>query len=153
MYNLHDYYEPKHFKAYEFLPPKEYAQYGAHGLVYHMDVRILITADQVRNFFGAPVIINDWYWAQHKKSLEDTLRFRGYRPARFYKQPAAWASQHRFGRAIDFNVHGCTAAQVRDVVLNHQTKFEYITRIEDSVDWVHVDCANDPHHGIHLFQP
>jgi hypothetical protein len=147
-----EYYKPKHFCAYEFVPPEVYEALRARSLSYVMDVRTLITADQLRTFFGVPVIINDWYWKlQQGVKRSDWLTQRGYRPPK--SKTGAKYSQHRYGRAIDCTLVGISATEARDVVVNHPSQFPYITRVEDAVNWLHVDCANIFHHGIKLFQP
>jgi hypothetical protein len=150
--DLPKFYQPKYFKAYEWLPPAEYAQFGERGLFYFIDVRILITADQIRKFFGVPFTINNWYW---KIGIPEATEFRGYRPERFYKQnnlnSILSGSQHRFGRAGDGDLKGITATEARDVIMNHQASFPFIRRLEDNVRWLHFDVANTHHNGIHLF--
>lgn len=150
MCNLPQQYRPTHFIAQEFLPPREFNQWGERGMYLFMDVRVLITADQIREFFGARVRINDWEWDGH-------LRNRGYRPDSYYDQQKTPAyksgSQHRFGRAADCEIQGVSAVDARDVIMNHQDKFPWIRRLEDDVKWLHFDVANTFHHGIHLFKP
>jgi hypothetical protein len=147
---LPEQYMPKRFKGYEFLPPREYKHWGCRGMALFMDVRVLITADQLREFFGAPVTFNDWKWG-------GSFRYRGYRPDSFYDQQGLSSyksgSQHRFGRAGDCDIKGVTATEARDIIMNHQAQFPWIRRLEDDVNWVHFDVANIHHHGIHLFKP
>lgn len=144
------YYKPQHFAAYEFLPPREFKHWGERGMHLFMDVRVLITADQVREFFGERIRANDWHW-------DGPFRNRGYRPDNYYDQQQKSAyksgSQHRFGRALDCTIDGVPAVQVRDIIMNHQQEFPWIRRLEDDVDWLHFDVANTFHHGIHLFKP
>lgn len=143
-------YTPRHFIAQEFLPPEVFDRFGAGALYTFIDVRVLITADQVRDFFGAVVTGNNW----HRGGL---LRYRGYRPDRYYTDrgtdPTGKGSQHRFGRAFDCDVAGCSADFVRDVIQRHPLLFPYIRRIELGVAWLHFDVMNTPHDGIHFFQP
>lgn len=147
---LPEYHTPKHFKGYELLPPREHKHWGDKGMALFMDVRVLITADQIREFFGSTVLFNTWYWG-------GSSRYRGYRPDRYYDQQGQSSyksgSQHRFGRAGDCKIVGVTATEARDIIMNHQDQFPWIRRLEDDVSWVHFDVANVHHHGIHLFKP
>ena len=136
-------YVPKHFKFYELVPHEIYLEFGE-GSRFLFDDRILRTADQIREFFNKPVVCNNWYWGGRKN-------FRGFRPADC--TIGALFSQHKFGRALDLTINGVTSVQARDIIMNHQAQFPYITRIEDNVPWLHIDCANVHHNGIHLFQP
>ncbi len=147
-----EFYIPKRFRAYEFVPPEIHEALGARSLSYVMDVRTLITADQLRTFFGVPIIINDWYWKREQGvARKDWLTQRGYRLPK--SKVGAKYSQHRFGRALDCTLIGISPTEARDVVVNHPAQFPYVTRVEDAVNWLHVDCANIFHHGIKLFQP
>ena len=141
------YYKPLYFKPQELLPPEVFNVHGVRAVDLFMDVRILIILDTIRTFFGAVVTVNNWHRGGE-------FKYRGYRPDTYYAGAAAQpASQHRFGRAVDMDIQGVTAAQARDVIMNHQPEFPYIQRIEDGVNWLHVDVANTFHSGIHLFKP
>ncbi len=49
-------------------------------------------------------------------------------------------SQHRFGRAVDFDVKGISAETVRNDI--RKGYFSEITCIEADVNWVHIDVRN-----------
>lgn len=145
-----EHYRIQRFRGYEFVPPEVYAALGERVFQYIIDVRTQVTADQLRKFFGVPVLINDWWWKKRQGiSRRRWKTMRGYRPPR--SRTGARYSQHRFGRAFDCTIVGVSATQARDVIINHASKFPYITRIEDNVEWLHVDCANVFHRGIYLF--
>lgn len=130
------YYEPKYFKPEELLPP------GVQSLMV-MDPRILWTLDQLRIFFGKPILVNNWkddgFFAQ-----------RGFRND---LNTGAPLSQHRFGRAVDFDITGTTADEFRAMAklgkLDHE--LTYITRIEAKTAWCHIDCAPVPGTQIIFF--
>lgn len=140
------FYKPKYFKPHELLPPETMQRFGESGLYLFIDIRVLIVLDTIRTFFGAPVTVNNW-------STGGKFKYRGYRPDSYYAGAVPPASQHRFGRAADLDIKGVTAVQARDIIMNHQPQFPFIKRIEDDVDWIHVDVANTFHNGIHLFKP
>ena len=137
------YYRPKHMQLYELVPRTTYEVLGDRAWLL-FDPRALITGDQVRDFFGAPCYLNNWYWGGNKDS-------RGWRPGD--DPDGAEYSQHKYGRAEDIIIKGVTGAQARDVIMNHQEHFPFITRIEDGTPHLHFDCAPVFHRGIHLFQP
>lgn len=128
-------YIPKYFKSYELLPPDIYENVGDNGL-YLIDDRILYTLDAVREFFNSTVTVNNW---KHKGKFSQ----RGYRNIINPKTPN---TAHRFGRAVDFEISGITSQQFRDQVVSGTLNkiLIYITRIEDGVDWNHVDCMGLP---------
>jgi hypothetical protein len=138
-------YKPKHFASHEFLPPEIYQVYGDRGLMF-MDSRILWTADALRDYFKAPVYINNWFW-------KGQTRYRGLRP--FDCAVGARLSQHKFGRAIDFFVKGIESDEVRKEIKAHpgEASFTYITAAEEDIPHVHLDCRNTNKEGITWFKP
>ena len=138
-------YTPKHFAAYELVPKTIFSDLGDSAILV-FDNRILQVMDQLREFFGKPIIVNDW---KNGGSFE----FRGFRP-QYYVQGAKY-SQHRFGRALDFNVKDMTDAEVQKQILLNQKKFPLLTAMEKgTVGWSHIDCRNcDNTKGVQLFNP
>ena len=120
-------YRPKYFQWYELMPSKKYQNYW----LILMDERILITLDEVRKYYGRPVTVNNWYWGGKFNS-------RGWREQN--DQDGATLSQHKFGRAVDFDVYQIPAEEVRNDI--RKGKFPLITCIERDVSWVHIDVRN-----------
>ena len=101
-----------------------------------------------------PITVNDWH--SGGRFLQ-----RGFR-----NDPdiGALLSQHRYGRAADFDIEGVTAAEFRAMVktgaIGHGPgdPLQYITRIEETsagrpISRVHIDCANaDSSTGIRFIQ-
>lgn len=140
------FYKPKYFRSQELIPPEVWKVHGENGMHLFIDVRVLMILDRIREFFGAPVTVNNWHRG-------GKFKYRGYRPDAYYNGAVLPASQHRFGRAADLDIKGVTAVQARDIIMNHQAQFPFIRRIEDDVNWLHFDVANTFHNGIHLFKP
>jgi hypothetical protein len=146
-------YKPKWFKTQELIHPEIYRKWGEKSLMF-MDVQILWTIDQIREYFAflgyEGVTVNDWCFGGERK-------FSGLRP--FNSEIGASMSQHKFGRAIDFLVKGLSATEVRKIILDNQKEeaFKYITRMEDfaGMSWVHIDNANlvIPQDEIFIFNP
>ncbi|MDZ7766921.1 MAG: hypothetical protein U5K00_21315 [Melioribacteraceae bacterium] len=92
-----------------------------------------------------PVRVNNWYW-------NGPLKSRGYRDP--FTDVGAKLSQHKFGRAIDFDVTGWFAEDVRTRIFDFKHKFPFINRIERDTSWVHIDSHPDfKKHRIYLFNP
>lgn len=138
------YYHPEYFQPYEYLPPDVYNRLGDAGIIV-MDARILWTLDQLRKTIGKPILINNW-------KAGGQYSQRGLRSD---AGTGATYSQHRFGRAVDFDISGVSAQEFRvDVMKNIYAKeLTYITRIEDKTSWVHLDCASVPGTEIVFFKP
>ena len=128
-------YTAKHFVTQEFVPPEIYNVYGEKSL-WFVDYRVRWTADAIRQYFGVPVTANNW----HRKS--GGYRYRGFRPPAC--ETGAALSQHKFGRALDCDVQGIPAEQVRKEIVDKKDEpaFRYITCIEADVNWLHFDCRD-----------
>jgi hypothetical protein len=137
------YYTPRHFAVWEFVPMSLYKEKGDDALLV-MDRRILETADQIREFFGVPVVINNWHECGERN--ESGFRFSQTSTGADY-------SQHKFGRAIDCLVGKLDAETVRRQILRNPRAFPHITVIEDGVDWLHADCRCVDSDSIVLIKP
>lgn len=142
---MREYYEPKHFDVREFVDPETYHKFGNSALLV-MDIRILKLADNIREYFGAPMIINNWHSG-------GPYRNRGFRKGN--ASVGADYSQHKFGRALDYSINGFTAEEVRKVILDNQDIFPFneICAMELGTSWVHNDVRLIKHNGIFTFYP
>lgn len=133
MVNVCSSYRPKYFKLAELAPKELIGKYGE-MVWWFLDARILWTIDALRDYFKKPVFCN-----------RGSMEYRGLRPPGYdMKNGGVYMSAHEQGKAIDLDVEGMTAEQVRQVFINNPTEpaFQFITRIEKSVTWVHIDCFN-----------
>ena len=62
----------KYFSIKEFVPPEIYNQFSDKAWQF-IDPRVTLLADFIRDYFGKPMTINDWYRG-------GTLTLRGFRP-------------------------------------------------------------------------
>jgi hypothetical protein len=122
-------YTLKHFAPWEFVPRIFYEKTGADCLQLVNSV-MLITADDIRDFFGKPVTCNDYLNGGQNE-------FRGFRPASC--TIGGTESMHRIGGALDLTILDVSAEEARQAIIKHRDKFPYITRMESGVEWVHVD--------------
>jgi len=137
------YYTPQNFSVQEFVPRRVFEERGESAIL-AMDDRILRAADAIRGYFGRRVTVNNWQWGGDRQ-------FSGFRDT---KCPIGTAySQHRFGRAVDMIIDSIPAGEVRAEIVANPECFPGITRMEDGVSWVHIDCAPIEHDGIYLFKP
>jgi hypothetical protein len=126
-------YRPRHFLVEEFLPPDLYNQFGERGLYLLMDPRILWTMDALRDHFGVPITVNNYHSGGQ-------FQQRGFRSD---LSVGALLSQHRYGRACDFDIKGIFAEKFRQTAAAGELTepLKYITRIEAGVHWCHIDVA------------
>lgn len=68
-----------------------------------------------------------------------------------------YLSAHCLGKALDFDVKGMKAEDVRKWIINHNYFFDFKIRLEnekngEQIGWVHIDTIDDPRNKkIHLF--
>jgi hypothetical protein len=129
------YWIPQRFYVQELVPRSIYEKYGMNSLIW-LDARIIWTLDQIRKYYDKPITVNNW----HEGGPFDQRGFRDD-PALIEKTPD---TQHRFGRAMDFDIQGITAEEHRENVQagKLETQMIYVTRIELAVSWNHHDVAS-----------
>lgn len=129
----------KHFKTYEFLPKRIYELYNDDRGLRHINPKIPLIMDYLREELGARITINDWYWGgdfqqRGRRTIESDV----------YKE----LSDHSDGNAVDFHVEGKTANEVRERILGdlcEDLKVLGVTAIEDehyAPTWVHISVAD-----------
>lgn len=131
-------YTPRFFTLEEFLPPTIHADLAAADALWKgwllLDERIVRTADQLREKFGA-ITINNWHTGGDR--VASGLRVPGsphYKPY----------SQHSFGRAIDCVSRSLSGEDMRKYIIANRDEFPFITTLERDVSWLHCDVRNAP---------
>jgi len=131
-------YKPNYFKAYEFVPPLVYGALKEESFS-KIDDRILIFMDHLRGALGRAITINTWFFdgkfSQRGLRTEESGH---YVPVTDSNRST---NNHPQGKAVDFDVEGMSAKQVRDWIIKNRNLswIKPITFIEDDVNWVHVD--------------
>ena len=136
-------YKCKFFEIHELVPP-ELMSLPEDYLWGLFDENLLKVIDTLRKSLAKPITVNTW-----KSGGEFSLR--GFRPKNC--KIGATASPHKKGKALDFDVHGMTAQQVRDYIVTNQKKFPEIKRMEKDVTWVHIDTVPHGTTPLYLFNP
>jgi len=132
----------KNFSIQEFVDPITYTDFGEKSWQI-FDDRIILSIQKLRDYFDKPITINNWFSGGQ-------FKFRGFRPPSC--TIGAIVSAHRFGRAIDFDVAGMKAEEVRQVIIQkHEELFPLIMRMEAGVNWVHIDTVWTGKREIVLF--
>lgn len=123
-----------YFYLYEFVPKEIYERWGDKS-IWFIDRRIVLLADFIRDRFGKPMTINNWHEG-------GPFSYRGFRQRSC--EVGGDLSQHRFGRAIDFNIAGLTAQEVYKDLIDNQDMYlkAGATTVEDinfTSGWTHLD--------------
>jgi len=151
----------KNFLVQEFVPQKIYEKYRDSSL-WFIDPKIVSLAQMMRDYFGKSMTINNWHNG-------GSFNYRGFRNDSFYyewdssisaykSKRKGKLSQHRMGRAIDCNISGMTADEMREAIMsNEQQWLEMgITTIEDgaySPTWLHFDIRYTGKNNIFVVKP
>jgi len=146
-------YKTKHFKIEELISQPLYELFKISGKLYQLwgcfDDRILKTADALREHYGK-AYINNWLWGGNNHD-------KGFRT--FDCEIGAVWSQHKFGRALDLWFENYTSEKIREEISAaipeslEKSGLHFIRRIEEDVDWLHVDLMNTGQKEIVFFEP
>jgi hypothetical protein len=70
------------------------------------------------------------------------------------KKYKIYLSGHVLGMAVDFDVKGMKAKDVRLWLIEHKSELPYKIRLEKNVNWVHLDVEDEPDNNkVYLFNP
>lgn len=138
----------KHFTIEEFVPKVVFDEFGENSK-WFIRPELVKLAEFVRNWFGHPVIINNWH-------VDGNFQYRGYRPCSYSR--GGKFSQHRLGTAMDFNIKGMTPQDVYKEIIDNKINFLImgLTTMEDIKDtptWTHIDIRNWGDNELHIVKP
>jgi len=144
-----------YFEMQEFLPPEEYklvesSENPLEAFYKLVDKRIIDLAVFVREFFGKPVRVNTWH-------LGGQFKERGWRNKR--TKTGAKYSDHKIGKAFDFNVVGLTDNEVKEKIMQNEKLFYAagVRRMEHknyATTWTHLSVNDKVYHNgrINVFK-
>jgi hypothetical protein len=133
------YYKCKHFQICELVDQATYREFGEDAWSFFRP-NLLISLDNVREYYDIAVTVNNW--RDGGQFSERGLRILNPGDKAIYSP----YSEHAHGNAVDYDVKGKTAEQVRQDILNHKDDdpFKLIMALEKGTNWVHMDCRNVP---------
>ena len=137
----------KYFHVQELVGPKVYKKYGEKAWMF-LCPRLLYTLLVIREGIGQPMTINNWHSGGRfkQRGLRSNL---GYIFLSKFKKGILYLSGHVLGKAVDFDVKGMTANEVRDWLVENESILPYKIRLENKmggkfISWVHVDMLWSP---------
>ena len=111
--------------------------------------RLILNLDTIRERIGKPIYVN-----------RGNLTQRGLRCPQCqivkdkFEAGALYMSAHTFGKAVDFDVEGMTADEVRGWLAEHGAYLPYPIRVENDVNWLHMDVfQNKDNVKVYFFNP
>ncbi|UUV17983.1 LysM peptidoglycan-binding domain-containing protein [Fusobacteria bacterium ZRK30] len=133
-----------YFTIKEFVDRETYRKYGSRS-IWFVDKELIDQMNQLRELFGREITINNW-------ATGGQFQWRGFRTSRSPEYTSY--SSHSFGRAVDFDVKGLSAAQARKKIIGWYNEGILISKsisLETEVSWVHLDIRNGG--GLRTFKP
>ena len=134
-----------YFGVYELVDKQTFNKYGEKCWQF-IDIRLLHTLLVIRDELDKPITINDWKWR------ENGFQQRGLRTniCSIVKKKtlngSLYLSAHTMGKAIDFDVKGMKADEVREWLIENEDLLPYKIRLEHKINktgktitWVHMD--------------
>lgn len=136
------------FHDYEFVPKVIYNNERLKP-IWFIRPEIISLAEFYREWFDAPVIVNDWFWGGY-------FHNRGFRTPN--TRVGALYSQHKLGAAFDCNIKGVEPDFIRREILDHEDEFMAagLTTLEDGAyarTWVHSDIRPTGLNRILIVKP
>lgn len=145
-------YRCTYFKLQELVCPDVYNQYGEAAWGF-FDETLLRTIDLLHDRLGRAMIGNNWHTG-------GTQQESGLRCLKCSQNQAAikggymYMSAHTRGQAFDFHVVGMLPEETRQWIINNQNILPYPIRLEEGVNWVHLDMMkNDLGKKVITFKP
>ena len=140
----------KYFSIYELVGRFVFKIYGSRAWRF-LDFRLLWALLIIRTNLNRKITVNNWYWGGKfsQRGLRSNLQqiFRSY----FVKRKL-YLSAHVLGKAIDFDVEGMTASDVRLWIVQNEHLFPFKIRLEDGGNWVHLDVIYEERNSkVYLF--
>jgi len=132
----------EYFKIEELVSKQVLWKYGEERSWLFFDPRLLELLLWVRVTLNKPITVNNW-------SFGGAFSQRGLREntCNIVKSKVlnnqTYLSAHVLGMAVDFDVKGMTAQEVRDWLKDKKDNAPYPFRYENKVNWVHLDVMTD----------
>ena len=95
-----------------------------------------------------PLVCNDW--ASGGQYSQRGLRCNHCQLVKSKKYP--YLSAHCLGKAVDLQSPKMTAAEMRRLVMLNRESLPHGVRIEDDVNWLHIDVLNPMDKSVVVFK-
>ena len=140
----------KYFDITEFVSEDVLTKYGEEQSWNFIDSKLLENILYVRETLNSPITINNWKWggifSQRglRHNMQDIVKKKT-------NKGSIYLSGHVLGCAVDFDVKGMTAQEVRNWLILNKNKLPHNFRLERGVNWVHMDTANNSLEIVQIF--
>ena len=134
-----------YFNISEVVCPEVYHKYNEFAWNF-FDMRLLIIMEAIRTKLNKKITVNDY-------QVHGQFTQRGLRCVQcqimidLFKSGNLFVDPHALGKAWDFDIEGLVAQEVRDYLIQNKTLWPYPFRLENSVNWIHLDVYSDGSNG------
>jgi hypothetical protein len=135
-----------YFALNELVCPDVLHAYGETAWMF-FDSRILITLESIRQRLNRPIHVNNW----HDGGQFTQRGFRCNLCDLVKNAKGIYVSAHCTGQAVDFDVDGMVAEEIRQYLIKNKTLWPYPIRLEKNVSWVHLDTRVSDVERVTLF--
>lgn len=142
----------KYFDIRELVDETTFKAHGESSWKF-FDFRLLETMLFVREELGKPITINNW----HVGGSFDERGLRTNLSPLVKGKTNLYLSAHILGKAVDFDVKGMSAENVRKWLKENEDSLPYKIRLEHNmkgkpISWVHLDCVyEEKNPQVYLF--
>ena len=139
----------RYFQIEELVSKAVFIKYGETSWQF-FDPRLIETIDWIKENLNRTIVINNWLWGRH-------LEQRGLREntsnivVSKTEHGVIYLSGHVLGMAVDFDVTGITAQEVREWLYYNRYLLPHPIRLEKNVSWVHLGVDNISNEIIEYF--
>ena len=139
-----------HFNIKELVCPHVYDKFRDYAWQF-FDPRLLDTLLVIRENIGKHIYVNNW-------DMGGNFSQRGLRCniCPLIKEKTAleklYMTAHNQGMGVDFDVKGMVAEDVRKWIKDNQILLPHPVRLEEDVNWVHLDVRSDGFRAITWFK-
>lgn len=138
----------KYFKLKELVSEQVYRKYGEMCWDF-FDPRLIKTIDFLKEHYGWTITINNYLWGGEFQQRGLRCNFDSIVKNKTMENEL-YLSAHVRGQAVDFDVKGKSAKDVRMILIKEQESLPFNIRLEMNVNWVHLDVV-DRDKKIYLF--
>lgn len=128
----------EYFKIEELVSPAVLNKYGEDMSWSFFDQKLLINLEWIRRELDRPITVNTWHVGgrfSQRGLRENTSQIVYDKTVR----NKTYLSAHVLGKGVDLDVKGMTAQEVRSWLVSNRHRVPYPFRLEEGVDWVHLD--------------
>lgn len=140
----------RYFDIQELVCPHVYDKFGLYAWQF-FDPRLLDTLLVIREKIAKPIYVNDW-------DMGGNFTQRGFRCniCPLVKEKTSleklYVTAHSQGMGVDFDVKGMSAEEVRKWIKDNQILLPHPIRLEEDVNWLHLDTRSDGFRAITWFK-